>query len=157
MPQHCEGQFSWSCAHAVTSGNRVVCVGDPCQRLYSFRYAMDDVPHALEEVCEMVGCGYEEFPLTYSFRFGPKIAEEANWLLYVKKHSAQHVGGTARELIGYNTSSTDVVGGTVDWDIDPRPVTRIARTNIRLVSAPPIIVILLGCTFSAGWCCQCWF
>ena len=32
-----ESQFSWACAHAVSVGCRVVAVGDPCQRLYSFR------------------------------------------------------------------------------------------------------------------------
>ena len=96
-----ESQFSWACAHAVTKGNRVVCVGDPCQRLYSFRYAMDDVPRAMEEVCEMAGCAYTEFPLTNSFRFGPNIAEEANWLLHVSFVGSVHGHMSCTNLVAH--------------------------------------------------------
>lgn len=140
-----ESQFSWACAHAVAVGCRVVAVGDPCQRLYSFRYAMDDVPRALEEVCGEVGRPYAEFALTCSFRFGPKIAEQANWLLFVKEHSAQQTG-KPRALTGHNEQSADIVAGTAGGSAadlshnhqqqggTQAQVTRIARTNIRLIT-----------------------
>ena len=96
------------------------------------------------------GRPYAEFALTCSFRFGPNIAEQANWLLFVKENSAQFTG-KPRELTGHNAASADIVTGTQKTATHTQQqqqqqqeqqgqqpsktqVTRIARTNIRLIT-----------------------
>lgn len=52
-----------------------VCVGDPAQQIYGWRNARD----------VMTGFPAEHLYLTESFRFGPRIAEEANrWLVHAR-------------------------------------------------------------------------
>jgi hypothetical protein len=72
------------------TGQRV-CVGDPAQQIYAWRNARD----------VMTGFPAEHLYLTESFRFGPRIAEEANrWLGHARSDLRLTGRGPADSRIG---------------------------------------------------------
>jgi superfamily I DNA/RNA helicase len=89
---------------------QIVAVGDSSQAIYQWRGSIN----AMEIM------GYDEYPLTQSFRFGQNVADVANSIL---------LGATDLILKGNPTNDTQVT--TVDYD---QPYTVIFRTNGSLLS-----------------------
>ncbi|MEU4303013.1 UvrD-helicase domain-containing protein [Kitasatospora aureofaciens] len=68
-----------------------ICVGDPAQQIYSWRSAKD----------VMTGFPAEHLHLTQSFRFGPRVAEEANrWLKHAESDLRLTGSGSVDSRIG---------------------------------------------------------
>jgi hypothetical protein len=68
-----------------------VCVGDPAQQIYAWRFARD----------VMSGFPAEQLQLTQSFRFGPAIAEVANrWLVHAESDMRLAGCGPADSRVG---------------------------------------------------------
>lgn len=68
-----------------------VCVGDPAQQIYAWRSARD----------VMTGFPAEHLKLTWSFRFGPPIAEVANrWLRHAESDMRLVGSGSATSRVG---------------------------------------------------------
>jgi hypothetical protein len=77
-----------------------VCVGDPAQQIYRWRNARD----------VMTGFPAEHLYLTQSFRFGPRIAEQANrWLRHAESDMQLTGCGPASSRIGHASPHAEAV------------------------------------------------
>lgn len=109
-------------------GTQLVYVGDTYQRLFAWRGSIDAAEH-------IRNIGASDLYLTKSWRFGPKIADEANkWLKLLK---------SPYEITGNERVSSSVVGqGSID-----SPSVILCRTNGGLM-AEAVAVIDSGKKFS---------
>jgi hypothetical protein len=105
---------------------QVVAVGDPHQQIYSWRGAVN----ALDEF------GGTSCYLTQSFRFGERVAQEANWILRLLGETRTLIGNPAKESVAFERSPHDD-----DEEVD----AILCRTNAGVLNA---LVRSRGAVFS---------
>ncbi len=104
------------------------CVGDPNQRIYSFRGVKDSFPNGFDDLRPI------KLALTRSFRFGQAMADIGNAIIQIKAHSNQGRNMPVYHVIGAGEKDGAVsVNESAAHDCRNWPITCIARTNVKLI------------------------